>query len=48
MKDLDAVSRAKREFAPSLVAASTTVAAADLVGVGDLEINFVAVFPDGK
>jgi enamine deaminase RidA (YjgF/YER057c/UK114 family) len=48
MKDLDAVSRAKREFAPTLAAASTTVAVSDLVGVGDIEINFIAAFPDGK
>jgi enamine deaminase RidA (YjgF/YER057c/UK114 family) len=48
MKDLEAVSHAKREFAPSLAAAaSTTVAVADLVGVGDIEINFIAVYPDG-
>jgi enamine deaminase RidA (YjgF/YER057c/UK114 family) len=48
MKDLDSVSRAKREFAPTLAAASTTVAVSELVGVGDIEINFIAVFPDGK
>jgi enamine deaminase RidA (YjgF/YER057c/UK114 family) len=48
MKDLDSVSRAKREFAPTLAAASTTVAVSELVGVGDIEINFIAAFPDGK
>lgn len=48
MKDLEAVSRVKREFFPDSDVASTTVAAADFVGTAYLEINFIAVFPDGK
>jgi|GraSoiStandDraft_16_1057320.scaffolds.fasta_scaffold4415374_1 enamine deaminase RidA (YjgF/YER057c/UK114 family) len=48
MQDLDAVSRVKREFFPGGDVASTTVAALDFVGTGDIEINFVALFPEGK
>jgi len=48
MSDLETVSRVKREFFPRGDVASTTVAAADFVGTGDLEINFIAMFPDGK
>jgi enamine deaminase RidA (YjgF/YER057c/UK114 family) len=47
MKDLDAVSRVKREFIPRGDVASTTVAGLDFVGAGELEINFVALFPEG-
>ena len=48
MQDLETVSRVKREFFPNADVASTTVGAADFVGTADLEINFIAVFPDGK
>jgi len=48
MKDLETVSRVKREFFPDSDVASTTVAAADFVGTADLEINFIALFPEGK
>lgn len=48
MKDLEAVSRVKREFFPDGDVGSTTVAALDFVGTADLEINFVALFPEGR
>lgn len=48
MKDLEAVSRVKHEFSATGDAASTTVAGLEFVGAGELEINFVAMFPDGK
>ncbi len=48
MKDLETVSRVKREFFPSANVASTTVEVAGLVGVGEIEINFIALYSDGK
>ena len=48
MKDLETVSGVKREFFPAADVASTTVEVAALVGTGEIEINFIAVFPDGK
>ncbi len=48
IKDLDVVSRVKREFFPKADVASSTVEVAGLIGVGEIEINFIALFPDGK
>lgn len=48
LKDLDTVSRVKREFFPNADVASSTVEVVDLVGVGEIEINFIALYPDGK
>ncbi len=48
MKDLETVSGVKREFIPAADVASTTVEVAGLIGVGEIEINFIALFPDGK
>ena len=48
MKDLEAVSKVRREFFPDADVSSTAVAAADFVGTADLEISFIALFPDGK
>jgi enamine deaminase RidA (YjgF/YER057c/UK114 family) len=48
MKDLEAVARAKRDIPGAGTAASTTVAVSEIVGIGLLEINFVALYPDGK
>lgn len=48
MKDLEAVSRVSRKFIPAADVASTAVAGLDFVGAGELEINFVALFPDGR
>ena len=48
MKDLEIVTRVNHEFFPAGDVASTAVAGLDFVGAGELEINFVAMFPDGK
>ncbi len=48
IKDLETVSRVKREFFPNADVASSTVEVAGLIGVGEIEINFIALFPDGK
>ena len=48
IKDLDVVSRVKREFFPRADVASSTVEVAGLIGVGEIEINFIALFPDGE
>jgi len=48
MKDLEAVSQVNREFIPAGDVTSTAVAGLDFVGAGELEINFVALFPDGR
>ncbi len=48
IKDRDTVSRVKREFFPKADVASSTVEVAALIGVGEIEINFIALFPDGK
>jgi enamine deaminase RidA (YjgF/YER057c/UK114 family) len=48
MKDLEAVARAKRDIPAAGRATSTTVGVSEIVGIGLLEINFVALFPEGK
>ncbi len=48
IKDLVTVSRVKREFFPNADIASSTVEVAGLIGVGEIEISFIALFPDGK
>lgn len=48
IKDRDIVARVKREFFPNADVASSTVEVADLIGVGEIEINFIALFPEGK
>ena len=48
LKDLETVSRVKREFFPKADVASSTVEVADLIGVGEIEINFIALFPDAE
>jgi enamine deaminase RidA (YjgF/YER057c/UK114 family) len=48
MNDLEVVSRVKREMVPRGDVTDTTVAGVQFVGLGELEINFVALFPDGK
>ena len=48
MKDLPTITRVKQELFPQGDVTSTTVAVADFVGTADLEINAIAVFPDGK
>jgi enamine deaminase RidA (YjgF/YER057c/UK114 family) len=48
IKDLDVVSRVKREFFPGADVASSTVEVAGLIGVGEIEINFIALYPDGQ
>ncbi len=44
----DAVRRVKREFFPNADVASSTVEVADLIGVGEIEINFIAMYPDAR
>ena len=46
--DRDIVARVKQEFFPKADIASSTVEVADLVGVGEIEINFIALYPDGE
>ena len=46
IKDREIVSRVKREFFPNSDVASSTVEVAGLIGVGEIEINFIAMFPD--
>ena len=48
IKDREVVSRVKREFFPNADVASSTVEVAGLIGVGEIEINFIALYPDGK
>ncbi len=48
LDDLETVGRVKREFFPNADVASTTVEIADLIGVGKIEINFIAMLADGK
>ena len=48
IKDRETVSNIKREFFPNADVASSTVEVAGLGGVGEIEINFIALFPDGK
>ena len=40
--------RVKREFFPNADVASSTVEVADLIGVGEIEINFIALYPDAR
>lgn len=46
--DNEIVGRVKREFMPEGDVASTSVAVSDFVGTGDLEINFIALYPEGR
>ena len=48
IKDRETVSQVKREFFPKADVASSTVEVAGLIGVGEIEINFIALFPEGK
>lgn len=48
MKDVDTVSQIRREFFPDNDVTSTTVAVADFVGTGDIEMEFVAMYPEGR
>ena len=48
LDDRDIVSHVRREFFPNADVTGTAVEVSDLIGVADLEINFVALFPDGK
>ena len=48
MEDVDAVSGIRKEFFPEFDVTSTTVAVADFVGTGDLEIESIAMYPDGR
>ncbi len=48
LTNLETVSRVKREFFPMADIASSTVEVADLLGVGEIEINFIALFPEEK
>ena len=48
IKDRDDYASVKREFFPNADVASSTVEVAGLIGVGEIEINFIAMFPDGK
>ncbi len=48
IKNLDVVSSVKREFFPRADVASSTVEVAGLIGVGEIEINFIALYPDGE
>lgn len=48
IKDLEVVTRITSEFIPAGDVTSTAVAGLDFVGAGELEINFVALFPDGR
>ena len=46
MADVDAIQAVKQEFFPDGDVTSTTVAVADFVGTGDIEIEAIAVFPE--
>lgn len=48
MSDLPAIGRVKHEFFPAGDMTDSTIAAADFVGTADLEIEFLAVYPDGQ
>ena len=45
--DTNVIGDVKREFFPDGDVTSTTVAVADFVGTGDIEIEGIAVYPDG-
>ena len=45
---LAAIGEVKQEFFPDGDVTSTTVAVSGFVGTGDIEIEGIAVFPDGK
>jgi 2-iminobutanoate/2-iminopropanoate deaminase len=47
MKDLETMMRVRREYVGDDLV-STCVAAADFVGTADIEITFIAMYPDGK
>ena len=44
----DVVSRVRREFFPKADVTGTAVEVSRLIGVAELEISFIALFPDGK
>ena len=48
IRDLPAISGVKKEFWPDDDVTSTSVAVADFVGVADIEIEGIAVFPEGR
>jgi 2-iminobutanoate/2-iminopropanoate deaminase len=48
LDDLPKISGVKAQFTPNADIASTTIAVSDFVGVSDLEINFIAMYPDGR
>ncbi len=48
MDDVAAIGEVKRDFFPDADVTSTTVAVAGFVGTGDIEIEALAVYPDGK
>ena len=48
MDDTNAIIEVKREFFPYGDVTSTTVAVSGFVGIWDIEIEGIAVFPDGK
>ena len=45
--DVNVIGDVKREFFPDGDVTSTTVAVTDFVGTGDIEIEAIAVFPEG-
>lgn len=48
MADLPTISAVKREVFPGAHAADATIAVSDFVGTADLEIEFIAVFPEER
>ncbi len=48
LEDRDVVSRVRREFFPKADVTGTAVEVSRLIGVAELEISFIALFPDGK
>ena len=48
LEDRDVVSRVRREFFPNADVTGTAVEVSRLIGVAELEISFIALFPDGK
>lgn len=48
LEDRDVVSRVRREFFPKADVTGTAVEVSRLIGVAELEINSIALFPDGK
>ena len=48
INDLPAIAEVKKDFWPEGDVTSTSVAVSGFVGAGDLEINGIAVFPEGK